>query len=115
MVANWIKATTGKVDIPAIVGWYLQLWAKGLAVAPVSKEDFCTVCGVCVGLCPTGAISIAGSVITKTDCCIRCCACIKNCPEQARIMEDETWKEITNWLSENCRSRKEPQLFGVAE
>jgi ferredoxin len=87
--------------------------ARAMAVSPVTKEDTCTVCGTCASVCPTAAISINGSVVTKIELCIRCCACIKNCPEEARIIEDEMWKNLANWLHENCSARKEPQIFGV--
>jgi len=86
--------------------------ARAMTVAPVTNEDACTVCGTCADLCPTAAISINGSVATQIELCIRCCACIKNCPEDARYWEDDTIKNITRWLHENCSSRKEPQIFG---
>jgi ferredoxin len=86
---------------------------RSMAVSPVTKEDICTVCGTCAGVCPTAAISIDGRVATQIALCIRCCACIKNCPEGARVMEDGMWKDIANWLNENCRTRKEPQIFGI--
>jgi ferredoxin len=87
--------------------------AKSMAVSPVTNEDTCTVCGTCAGVCPTEAISINGSVATEIELCIRCCACIKNCPTGARAIEDSKWKTIAKWLNENCRTRKEPQVFGV--
>ena len=87
--------------------------ARPMAVSPVTTEDICTVCGTCASVCPTAAISINESVKTEVELCIRCCACIKNCPEGARVMENDVWKDIANWLNENCRVRKEPQLFGV--
>ena len=87
--------------------------ARSMTVSPITKEDICTVCGTCAGVCPTAAISINGSVATQVDLCIRCCACIKNCPEGARVIEDSMWKDIANWLNENCSTRKEPQIFGV--
>jgi len=85
--------------------------ARSMAASPVIQENLCTVCGACAGVCPTAAISINGSVTTKTELCIRCCACIKNCPTGARIMDDSMMKTITNWLNENCSTRKEPQIF----
>jgi ferredoxin len=87
--------------------------ARSMAVSPVTKEDTCTVCGTCASVCPTAAISINGSVATEIELCIRCCACIKNCPTGARVMEDSMWKNIANWLNENCSTRKEPQIFGI--
>lgn len=87
--------------------------ARNLAVSPVTQKDICTVCGTCASVCPTAAISINESVETKIELCIRCCACIKNCPEEARVMNDEMLKNIADWLNQNCRVRKEPQVFGV--
>ncbi|MEW5956912.1 MAG: 4Fe-4S binding protein [Chloroflexota bacterium] len=87
--------------------------ARSMAVSPVTKEGTCTVCGTCARVCPTAAISINGSVATKIERCIRCCTCIKNCTTGARVWEDSMMKNITNWLNENCRTRKEPQIFGI--
>ncbi len=87
--------------------------ALPMVVSPITIEDACTVCGTCADVCPTAAISINDSVATKTERCIRCCACIKNCPEDARVIEDSKWKNIANWLNENCSARKEPQVFGI--
>jgi ferredoxin len=87
--------------------------ALAIVVAPVLKEESCTLCGECVDVCPTEAISINKSVETKTELCIRCSACIKICPTGARYWEDGTMKKIIGWLNENCSTRKEPQVFGV--
>jgi len=87
--------------------------ALSTAVSPITNEDTCTVCGTCVDVCPTEAISINGSVATKVELCIRCCACVKNCPTSARVMEDSMIKKIANWLNENCSIRKEPQTFWI--
>jgi ferredoxin len=101
------------VDIPGRFP-YESGGARPMAVSPVTREDTCTLCGTCAGVCPTAAITVEERVSTATERCIRCCACIKKCPAGARVMEDDRWKGIATWLHENCSARKEPELFGVA-
>lgn len=44
----------------------------------------CTGCGVCVPLCPTGAITLAeGKARVDETACTGCGACIEPCPEGA--------------------------------
>lgn len=90
--------------------------AKRLAVTPVTREDVCTACGTCAGVCPTAAITVHavhGRVATRVELCIRCSACIKNCPEGARSWQDDTVLGFARWLKENCGARKEPEVFGI--
>ena len=87
--------------------------ARAMAVAPVTKEDTCTVCGTCASVCPTAAISINESVATEIDLCIRCSACIKNCPTGAKAWEDSKLKKMANLLSQYFRYPKEPRIFGI--
>ncbi len=92
---------------------YMAGGARSMAVSPVTKEDTCTVCGTCAGVCPTAAISVNGSVATEIEQCIRCCACIKNCPTGARVMEDNMMKNIANGLSQYFSYPQEPRIFGI--
>jgi ferredoxin len=111
-----IKSTDAQLDLE-VPGKdpYEAEGARAMAVSPVTNEDTCTICGTCASVCPTAAITIDGAVATKLASCIRCCACIKNCPSGARGIGDSRWKSIAAWLNENCRTRKEPQFFGVME
>jgi len=63
----------------------------GVHIQPFSEdvsrdEDKCTHCGVCVVMCPTGALSIDRTTMLvsfDSSKCIACEACIKACPPRA--------------------------------
>ena len=86
-------------------------WVERSEMAPVTIESLCTLCAECATVCPTAAITVEDSVVTTTNQCVRCCACIKKCPTGARKWENAWIDQIRKWLNENCRQRKEPQMF----
>lgn len=53
--------------------------ARSRMIIKIKKTDKCVNCGICAGLCPTGAIE-NGKISTK---CIRCLKCVFNCPQNA--------------------------------
>ena len=75
-------------DCDAGVGYLREL---GVLIQPLSEdvvrnEDRCTHCGVCVVICPTGALHMdpeTREVVFDSDKCIACEACIKPCPPRA--------------------------------
>ncbi|MCP4611069.1 MAG: 4Fe-4S dicluster domain-containing protein [Planctomycetes bacterium] len=108
-----LQSPNAQIDLEIPGRFPYEGGARSMAVSPVSKDDTCTVCGTCVSVCPTAAVSINGSVETKIELCILCSACIKNCPTGARVWEDSMMNDIAKWLNENCSTRKEPQIFGI--
>jgi ferredoxin len=69
------------------------LTSSGVKIQPLSQdvirnETKCTDCGVCVPICPTGALivdPITRKVNFYDNKCIACELCVKSCP--ARAME----------------------------
>ncbi|MDR3321742.1 MAG: 4Fe-4S binding protein [Synergistaceae bacterium] len=47
-------------------------------------QDTCIGCEACVGVCPTGAITIDdGKASVDADTCVECGACVSTCPVSA--------------------------------
>ena len=86
-------------------------WVERPEMAPVTVESLCTLCAECAAACPTAAITMEDSVVTSKNECIHCSACIKKCPTGARKWENAWIDKIRKMLNENCRQRKEPQLY----
>ena len=83
--------------------------APAVPPAPVTA-DGCPLCGECVRVCPTGAVSIdlsARKVLTDPSLCIHCCACVKACPAGLRTYATP----IATFLHEHCSARRDPETF----
>ena len=64
------------------VGVKVQLLSQDI----IRDEEKCTHCGVCVPICPTGALVVDPStrkVLFYNEKCIACELCIKACPVRA--------------------------------
>jgi ferredoxin len=79
--------------------------------APTTRAALCTQCGICVDVCPVGAVQLNGKVQTDGWACTLCCACVKACPTGARVMLDEGILRTATWLATEYSARKEPELF----
>lgn len=81
-------------------------WVKDGMIKPSVPEvdrSKCNDCGVCVGVCPTAAISEDDVAVVSVDLCIKCCACVKECPEHARSLSTP----FARLLADNFKERKE--------
>jgi electron transfer flavoprotein alpha subunit len=59
-----------------------------LSEAPIYIIDDCTGCGVCVSICPFGAIEIHDGKAVITEACRVCGQCVEACPEEAIILRE---------------------------
>lgn len=81
-----------------------------MEIPPVSPEstESCNQCGKCIHVCPVHAIRLVDNmIVTDAESCTLCCACVKMCPNEARIFNTP----FTKILFDNCKVRKEPELF----
>ena len=46
-------------------------------------EDACTGCGICLEVCPLGALDLVESVAVVNEKCNACNACVPECPVDA--------------------------------
>ncbi|AFY40440.1 NIL domain-containing protein [[Leptolyngbya] sp. PCC 7376] len=78
-------------DIDAIEMSLEWMKGKGIVVSLASKEitineDICVDCGLCTGVCPTGALSLDPKTFrlqfTRSKCVV-CEQCLPTCPVQA--------------------------------
>lgn len=89
---------------------YKEIKAKPF-IAPETDREKCILCGECIDVCPTNAITLGDKITTDNQKCIWCFACVKFCKQDARYMHNENITNIQNMLVEKCSDRKEPSLF----
>lgn len=72
-------------------------------LVPKYDRELCTGCGICVSVCPAGALRDDYSI--DASLCINCCACVKSCPSGALDFKSP----FAVPLSENFSLRKSPR------
>jgi ferredoxin len=82
-----------------------------VALTPETDISKCTQCGLCIKVCPTGAISSEDFTLTNRWQCLICFACVKSCPEEARQLNEPNFKAAIQALQQNCQDRKEPEFY----
>jgi ferredoxin len=107
-----LKIASGTLVTPAISGNvpYKESVKLG-GIAPDTTLENCTLCGSCAMVCPTGVVTVNGSVVTNAANCVMCCACVKACEFTARTLNHPMIEERRAMLIKHCSLAKAPTLF----
>lgn len=110
MVAERVKNFNYEVILPLNIkgqgapdygGYYQPLGEDGVPVrflkAKPMTTDVCDECGLCVAVCPMGAID-SERPSQVTGICIKCNACIHVCPKNAKMFTDEAYLSHIRFL-----------------
>jgi len=62
-----------------------QLETGRKAVAVVDSEK-CAGCGICVDVCPAGAIEVNQQAVVNDEACTGCGACVSECPNETIVI-----------------------------
>ena len=76
-----------------------------------SGDSKCNACGICVEVCPVGAIAKETPRKTDKDRCISCTACIAVCPQKARTFNGPVYAVARKAFAGKNAARKEPDVF----
>lgn len=76
-------------------------------------DEHCTLCGACVRLCPTKALSVTnGTLLKDVARCIACAACIRVCPDNAQAFRGAAYEATAGMFAEKFGvTRQEPEFF----
>ena len=77
---------------------YKQIGQTGPKLPILKEPGACTLCGLCVGNCPLGALRVIEST-TETALtlnpaqCIGCSRCARTCPERVLLLSAAVWRD----------------------
>jgi len=68
-----------------------------MSEAPVKVTDACVGCGICVNVCPFGAIEMVDGKAVINEACRACGECVDMCPSAAIEMKDAEAETLTDY------------------
>jgi len=90
-ICNCCKCCCGGIE--AMVKYGAPIMVSSGYVAKV-EETNCNVCGICVDVCPFGALSLNEVLTVNWDKCMGCGVCAGQCPSEALSLERDEKKGL---------------------
>ena len=90
-----------KAFVEFVKGYQAEQAKNPIKLLPITDEDRCVMCGVCVDVCPMGAIDRENVSVVDSALCIKCCACVKECPKEAKTLNSPFAPMLSKYFSQS--------------
>ncbi|WP_018248383.1 EFR1 family ferrodoxin [Orenia marismortui] len=97
-------------ELPLMAKFLPKNSAKIFAKRPKVAKEKCNNCGICIKVCPVGAIDQEELKINN-EICLRCFACAKKCPQEARNIKFKKELLVKFILRKKGAERKEVKIY----
>ena len=90
-----------KAFVEFVKGYQAEQAKNPIKLLPITDEDRCVMCGVCVDVCPMEAIDRENVSVVDSALCIKCCACVKECPKEAKTLNSPFAPMLSKYFSQS--------------
>ena len=90
-----------KAFVEFVKGYQAEQAKNPIKLLPITDEDRCVMCGVCVDVCPMEAIDRESVSVVDSALCIKCCACVKECPKEAKTLNSPFAPMLSKYFSQS--------------
>ena len=90
-----------KAFVEFVKGYQAEQAKNPIKLLPITDEDRCVMCGVCVDVCPMEAIDRENVSVVDSTLCIKCCACVKECPKEAKMLNSPFAPMLSKYFSQS--------------
>lgn len=90
-----------KAFVEFVKGYQAEQAKNPIKLLPITDEDRCVMCGVCVDVCPMEAIDRENVSVVDSTLCIKCCACVKECPKEAKTLNSPFVPMLSKYFSQS--------------
>ena len=90
-----------KAFVEFVKGYQAEQAKNPVKLLPITDENRCVMCGVCVDVCPMEAIDREDVSVVDPTLCIKCCACVKECPKEAKSLNSPFAPMLSKYFSQS--------------